>query len=200
MWQRVQPSAKLPKKWKDFLRVDENKQELFSFLSEQIVTLAAVDGKEIYATHGESVVCLVAAADLTGLAPCSHADLTGLAPCSHEDAESCIFVHVANAVNKGCNKAAVRTVDTDIVAIAVAVVNVLAIQELWVGFGTGSSFRFIAIHEITRTMGPAKSAALPLFYVYLLAVIQCRHSVSEARRQPGMSGMYTQMSHKRFEN
>ena len=36
---RVVPSAAIPKNWKDFLRVDDNKTELFSFLSHQITLL-----------------------------------------------------------------------------------------------------------------------------------------------------------------
>ena len=40
-----------------FFVVDENKQGLATFLSEQAVILSAIDGKEIYATQGASVVC-----------------------------------------------------------------------------------------------------------------------------------------------
>ena len=43
----------------------------------------AVDGKEVYATQEENVLCSV-----TG------SDLTGLAPCSHEEADTRICVHV----------------------------------------------------------------------------------------------------------
>ena len=41
---RVVPSAEIPNNWKDFLRVDDNKTELFSLLSHQ-VTLLQRDGK-----------------------------------------------------------------------------------------------------------------------------------------------------------
>ena len=54
---RVLPSAKLPKNWKDFLRVNGNKKELFFFLSEQIITLAAVDGKEVYMLPKKKTSC-----------------------------------------------------------------------------------------------------------------------------------------------
>ena len=42
----VVPSAAIPKNWKDFLRVDDNKTELFSFLSHQ-VTLLETEGKAV---------------------------------------------------------------------------------------------------------------------------------------------------------
>jgi hypothetical protein len=36
---RVVPTTTVPKNWKDFLRVDENKTELFSFLSRQVICM-----------------------------------------------------------------------------------------------------------------------------------------------------------------
>ena len=47
---RVAPSTQIPKNWKDFLRVDENKQELLKFLSQQAIHLPIDEGKDIYAT------------------------------------------------------------------------------------------------------------------------------------------------------
>ena len=65
---RVVPSAAIPKNWKDFLRVDDNKTELLSFLSHQ-VTLLQREGKAVYATDGHYVLCCMAQIDLTGLVP-----------------------------------------------------------------------------------------------------------------------------------
>ena len=42
---RVGPSTVMPKNWKDFLRVNENKNELFAFLSRQTVHLSVAEGK-----------------------------------------------------------------------------------------------------------------------------------------------------------
>ena len=41
---RVASSTMIPKNWKDFLRVDENKSELFHFLSQQVVLLPTGGG------------------------------------------------------------------------------------------------------------------------------------------------------------
>ena len=60
---RVVPSAAIPKNGKDFLRVDDNKKELFSFLSHQ-VTLLQREGKAMYATDGHGVRCSMAHIDL----------------------------------------------------------------------------------------------------------------------------------------
>ena len=76
------------------------------------------------------------------------------------------FVHVADAFYKGHIKVAIRTVDTDVVVIAVAAFKVFSPQELWVAFATGSNFRFIAVHKIVDAMGPEKSAVLPIFHAF----------------------------------
>ena len=94
------------------------------------------------------------------------ADLTGLAPCSHEEADSTVFVHVADAFYKGHTKAAIRTVDTGVVVIAVATFKVFCPQELRGAFETGSNFRFIAVHKIVDAMGPEKSTVLPIFHAF----------------------------------
>ena len=70
---RVAPSTVMPKNWKDFLRVDQNKTELFGFLSREAIRLSIANGKEMYATCGTEVLCSPTESDLTSLAPCSLA-------------------------------------------------------------------------------------------------------------------------------
>jgi len=45
MKKMVAPSTVMPKNWKDFLRVNENKTELFAFLSRKADHLPLVEGK-----------------------------------------------------------------------------------------------------------------------------------------------------------
>ena len=61
---------------------------------------------------------------------------------------------MADAVQKGCKKVTIRTVDTDVVVLAVASFSKIAPDELWVAFGVGSRFRYIAIHKMVTTMNP----------------------------------------------
>ena len=90
---RVAPTTMLPKNWRDFLRVDENKTELFKFLSQQVTHLPIEKGKVIYATNGTDVLSTMA-----------DADMENLAPCSHEEADTGLLLHVADAVQKGYKK------------------------------------------------------------------------------------------------
>ena len=91
-------------------------------------------------------------------------DLTGLVPCSHEEADIRLFLHVSDAVKKGYRKLLLRTVDTDVVVVAMVALNRTKPDELWVAFGTGGHFRFIPIHEVAAAVGPRKSTTLPLFH------------------------------------
>ena len=65
-----------------------------------------------------------------------------------------------DAANEGYNKVTVRTVDTDIVFLAVN------IAELWFHFATGRNFRCLAAHNIDNTLGPNKCPVLPCVHAF----------------------------------
>ena len=144
------PSTVMPKNWKDFLRVDQNKTELFGFLSREAIRLPIADGKEMYATCGIEVLCSLA-----------ESDLTSLAPYSHEEADTRVLLHVADAVQNGMREMAIRTVDTDVVVLAVASFNNINPDELWIALRTGSSLRYIAVHQLAAAR---QCATIPIFH------------------------------------
>ncbi len=148
---RVLSSAPLPTDWQAFLRLDENKKELFSFLSKEAGSLDT-EGKELIVTLKEGVVCYPAR------------ETYMLAPCSHEEADTRMMVHVADAAASGYSSILIRTVDTDVVALAVAVVDKIEVSEVWIMFGTGKNQRMLPIHEISKKLGQEKSQCLPLFH------------------------------------
>ena len=103
---------------------------------------------------GEQVICVP-----------QQEDVNSLAPCNQEEADTRMMLHVAHAAQHGHHQIQVRTVDTDVVVLAVMVVNKLpAGDELWVAFGTGKNYRYIAAHEIASSLGPEKTCALPMFH------------------------------------
>lgn len=108
----------MPKNWKDFLRVDQNKTELFTFLSQKVVHLPLADCKELYASDGSGVLCSSA-----------ESNIARLAPCLKEEADTRLLLHAADAVQKGCTKITTRTVDTDVVVLAVASFSKLALMS-----------------------------------------------------------------------
>ena len=136
------------------LRVDTNKTELFKFISQAIFTRFDQDDKQLVITDGEAVP-----------SKSSLLDQALLAPCSHEEADSRMLLHVSHAANHGHHKILIKTVDTDVVVLAVSVAQGLLPQdELWLAFGTGKSFRYLAAHEIAAGLGPGKAQALPMLH------------------------------------
>ena len=122
---QVLPTTVIPKNWKDFLCVDDNKTELFRFLAQQVTRTKTKEGAAIYATLEGNVLCSVV-----------NADPINLVPCSHEGANTHLFLHVADVVKAGYRKVCVRTVDTDVVIMTIAYYKNIKPHELWMAFGT----------------------------------------------------------------
>ena len=146
----MEASSAVPPNWRGFLRIDENKTELFSFLSAQV---SGIDtDKQVIATCLTEVLCN------------NRQDAAGLAPCTHEEADTRMLLHLEDAVKQHYNKVSIRVVDTDVVVLAITSAQRLEITELWVAFGAGKHFRFLPIHELASTLGPQKCIALPFFH------------------------------------
>ena len=86
-----------------------------------------------------------------------------LLPCTQEEADTTIFFHILNTNVSGSTRVLVRTADTDVAVIAVALFTKLNLRELWLWFGTGNKQQYIPIHSITKNQS-AKSSSLPLFH------------------------------------
>ena len=69
------------------------------------------------------------------------------------------MLHLNNVVMEGNSKVSIRTVDTDVVILAIKAVECLGITELWVGFGVGESFCLIAANEISSALDPQQCMA-----------------------------------------
>jgi len=64
---RVAPNNAIPKNWGEFLRLLENKKELFSFLSKEVITMPT--DKQVISTLLDDVIYRQER-DKDGLAPC----------------------------------------------------------------------------------------------------------------------------------
>ncbi len=112
---RVIESAPIPGNWQNFLHVDLNKKELFSFLSKSLIQSFVEPTKELVVIDGEQVLSVPSQNDLHLLSPCS----------THEEADSRMMLHVAHAARQGHQGILIRTVDTDVVVLAVMVSQIL---------------------------------------------------------------------------
>ena len=92
-----------------------------------------------------------------GSKPLLLPDLASLTPFNHEEADSRMLLHTYHAAQHGHQKI-VQIVDTDVVVLAVSMAQRLQPEdELWVAFGTGKGFRYLAAHEVSAGLGPEKA-------------------------------------------
>ena len=152
---KVTFSTKVPGYRAAFLRVDQNKQELFVEIGKSLQLLELPDEKQLYTTILED--CASSPPDQ---------DVSTLAPCNQMEFDSRIVLHVAAATSCGHRKVIVRTTDSDVVVLPVSAFVALEhqIEELWVAFGIQRRFRYIPIHVIVEELGTSKAAALPTFH------------------------------------
>lgn len=144
----------IPRNWHNFLREDANKTQLFKFLSEALLQWFNLTDKQLVVTYGEQVRSKPLLFDLSSIAPCTH-----------EEADSRMLLHASHAIRHGHSRFMIRTVDTDVVVLAVSFArNQPQEHELWIAFGSGKGFKYLAAHEIASGLGPEKARALPMFH------------------------------------
>ena len=93
-----------------------------------------------------------------------------LSSCTQEETDT--MFHVLHSVGEGFENICVRTINTDVLVIAVASVNALKtvegsqckLDQLWLAFGTGKSYRYFPTHSIASQLGPNKSRAPPVIH------------------------------------
>ena len=106
----------------------------------------------VLSTYHDNVLCNL---------PC---DTSRLTPCTQEQADTRIFLHLEDIVKEGGDKFTIRTVDTDVEVLGVAASQRLSHIQLWIAYGLGKHFRFLAAHEIATALGPSKCRALLFFH------------------------------------
>ena len=115
--------AAIPLNSKSFLRLDDNKKELFEYLAARVQSLRLPDSE---------VIC-TASLDVIG-----STTMEGMAPCNHEETDTHIFIHAKHASVNGMKRTLIRTVDTDVV--------ILDVEELWIAFEVGKHLHYLSIH------------------------------------------------------
>ncbi|KAK3888202.1 hypothetical protein Pcinc_007733 [Petrolisthes cinctipes] len=128
---------------------------------EYTAAVQVVFAKEVYSTCGDHVLC-----------SCVDQDVSALAPCSHEKADTRILLHAMDAVEKDYRQNMLRTVDTDVVVLAVSTVVLLENTDtsqlirsthLWVQRRHMLFLCFTPSPVVTRShrlLGKAKKTAL----------------------------------------
>lgn len=153
---RVSANVPLPKgsSWQKFLLNSDNKDEFFQFLAEELHRLTS-DMDVLLLTTKEQMV-------LSN----KPTDLSSVSPCKQEEADTRMILHLRHAAEQGHKKAYLRTVDSDVVILAVSLFHDLGLSEVWVGFGTGKTYKDIPVHHIAQQLGPRSCQALAFFHAF----------------------------------
>ena len=77
-----------------------------------------------------------------------------------------MLLHMDQILRGTAVSVTLRTVDTDVLVLAVAACNRHPDKQVWVNLGVGEHKKIFAAHEIQRTIGTEKAAALPVFHAF----------------------------------
>ena len=91
---------------------------------------------------------------------------SALDPCSHEEADTRMLLHAAHASASGHTRIMIKTVDTDVVVLAISCFERLGASQLWIALGSGKDLRYIAVHELVHILGTNCCNALPFFHAF----------------------------------
>ena len=118
-----------------------------------------------------------------------------MAPCSQEEADTRMFLHVADAIQSGFTgfrKVVVCTVDTDVLVLAVTLLDkpqtlTEGRVHLWVTFVTGMNLRYLAARDIARSFVNGAALALHAFHTFNgCDTVSCFHGEGKKKaRTPG---------------
>lgn len=136
------------------LHVKENKGEIFHNLSQAIEAFYA-GNKMIVSAQDDSAIT-------AGWMLCKTC-MEFLQYCAQEEADTRILLHVAYFARLCHGRIAIKTVDTNVVVLAIWLFHALHEAELWVYFGVVKSFRYIAVHTLENILD-IKAKALPMFH------------------------------------
>ena len=106
-----------------------------------------------------------------------------LSPCSQEEADNRLLLDAADAVQKGCKKVAILTVDTDVAMFAVASFSETVPGQFLFAFDVASNCRYIAVHEIVFTMNPTKCLTPPEHHAFIACNTVCPTFIRWQRKE-----------------
>ena len=153
---RVSDKIPIPKgaQWQLFLKDSQNKDELFQFISLELQRLTVNSQYHLLTTKADIVLSN------------KPTDLSDLSPCQQQEADTRMLLHLRHAADQGHTTAYLRTVDSDVVVLATHFFHDLGLSELWIGFGSGKTYKDIPIHHISEMLGLQRCQALPFFHAF----------------------------------
>ena len=97
----------------------------------------------------------------------THKDMSHLLS-NHEEADTKIILHALDATNDGATEISIHSPDTDVLVLAIRRYSQMCTNTSFVT-GTAAARRTIKLQPIVKSLGKAKTAALPSFHAFTRA-------------------------------
>jgi hypothetical protein len=166
----------MPKKWNEFLCVNENKQALLELIAEGLKSTTLSPDQEVHVMHKGA-----------WRAWCQSGHT--MPNCTHEEADTRLFLLAQDAVLHGCKRVCIRTVDSDVVVIATSLFPDLPAEELWLVLGTSLKPKLIGVHEMVVSLDLNQAKYIPCYsFMHSLAVTALQPLLVEGRKPLGACG------------
>lgn len=141
----------VPKQWKKFLTLGENKESLISFLREHWCIYASShlgNLDVLYVTSKEKCYRFSRGTAGSDLVVC---DEVSELESSHEEADTRLLLHAKHAAIEN-DRVIIKSPDTDVFLLCIVMQRVIE-KDLYFMNGTGNRFRVIHIRAIAETLG-----------------------------------------------
>ncbi|CAC5390623.1 unnamed protein product [Mytilus coruscus] len=133
--------------------------------------------KQVITTKGSGVLCRL------------PKDISTLSPFTDGTADTRMMLHVYDAIEVS-KRVLLRTVDTDVVVIVISVVHA-NVNEFWIDFGVGKNFRYLAVHDIAKSLGNGGFCS----FTPLQVVIKYCRLLRRERKLHGIHGLLYKRLH-----
>ena len=150
------PDQPIPRQWKKYL-AHGYKENLVNFFFEtwKKANIAALKGVTVFLTHGEQCHSIT---PLSGSVIVQ--EIAQLTNCSHEEADTRIFLHASYIANTCENSIIIKSPDTDVLVISIALDSIIGSSRLYFHTGRDEHVRTIHVQSIKQHLGDAVTNAL----------------------------------------
>ena len=155
----------VPKQWKKFMSSGQNKESLMAFLSEhwkKCKTSQLQSLSNVYITSKEKCQVLAPGTFIDDAVVCY--DCIELES-NHEEADTRLLLHAKHAMNT-CDSVIIKSPDTDVFILCIAMQKTLGSNNLFMMTGTGKRYRTIHINTVVNALGEEFSRCLPGFHAF----------------------------------
>ncbi|XP_071812536.1 uncharacterized protein [Apostichopus japonicus] len=145
----TKPDQPVPKQWKKYLANGFNKEQLVNFLFDSWSTYGEEDlkGISVYIAHAEQCHLITASNGTTNIqeVPELH--------CTHEEADTRMLLHAKYASDMGSKDIVIKSPDTDVFIIGIAMSPKLESSKLYFNTGKEEKNRTISLQAIQLDLG-----------------------------------------------